>query len=101
MKIELDARDEDLADARALLNERVEHAVAAAVERADLRCQDLEQRCEALKEHSFDLERERDERNHVDRAFGNRPPGEILTELEDLRDQNAVLRGQSGKCPRT
>ena len=94
LKIELDARDEDLADARALLNERVEHAVAAAVERADLRCQDLEQRCEALKEHSFDLERERDERNHVDRAFGNRPPGEILTELEDLRDQNAVLRSQ-------
>lgn len=94
LKIELDARDEDLADARALLNERVEHAVAAAVERTDLRCKDLEQRCEALKEHSVDLERERDERSHIDRAFGNRSPGEVLTELQELRGQNAVLRRQ-------
>lgn len=91
-EVELNARDEDLTDARALLRERVEHAVAAAVERAELRSRELEQRCGALQDHAADMEKERDERNRVDRAFGHRSPDEVLKELEELRAQNAELR---------
>ncbi|MFB4319783.1 hypothetical protein [Actinomadura sp. 21ATH] len=94
LRVELDARDEDLADARALLNERIEHAVAAAVERAELRCKELEQRCRALQDHAADMEHERAERNRIDRAFGHRSPDEVLKELEELREQNARLRLQ-------
>ncbi|MEU9839920.1 AAA family ATPase [Actinomadura sp. NPDC048032] len=93
-EVELNARDEDLTDARALLSERVEHAVAAAVERAELRSRELEQRCRALQDHAADMEKERDERNRVDRAFGHRSPDEVLKELQELRAQNAELRLQ-------
>ncbi|MGW2308694.1 AAA family ATPase [Actinomadura luteofluorescens] len=93
-EVELNARDEDLADARALLSERVEHAVAAAVERAELRSRELEQRCRALQDHTADMEKERDERNRVDRAFGHRPPDEVLKELQDLRTEISALRLQ-------
>ncbi|MGI5232547.1 hypothetical protein [Actinoallomurus sp. CA-142502] len=94
LQVQLTADQEDLQDARALLSERIERAVHAAVERSERQCEQLEKRCSMLRKHAEELEKQLGERDRVDRAFGNRTPDEVLAELELLRTQNAELRQQ-------
>jgi hypothetical protein len=93
-QVKVTAEQEDLRDARALLSERVERQVAAAVELRERQCEQLEQRCQMLREHAGQVEEALAERERVDRAFGNRTAGEVLAELAMLRELNAELRGQ-------
>ncbi|MEV5711842.1 hypothetical protein [Actinoallomurus sp. NPDC052274] len=94
LQVRLTADQEDLQDARELLSERVERAVQAAVERTERQCEQLEQRCLMLREHAEQLEKQLRDHDRLDRAFGNRTPEEVLTELDLLRKGNAELRQQ-------
>ncbi|GAB3835075.1 hypothetical protein GCM10027610_032010 [Dactylosporangium cerinum] len=89
---ELEAREEDLADARTLYAEREQLAVAAATERWQLRCSQLESLHRGAREHADDLERQLAQRAAADRAFGTRSPDQVLAELERLRADSAELR---------
>ncbi|MEU6035973.1 hypothetical protein ABZ801_11235 [Actinomadura sp. NPDC047616] len=94
LKVELAAQQEDVEEARELLDERVEHRVRAAMEAGELRRRELEQRYDALREHAEKLEEQIAARERIDRAFGRRTPEEVLQELQRLKDDNAELRMQ-------
>ncbi|MEU6787006.1 AAA family ATPase [Nonomuraea angiospora] len=99
LKAKIDAQTEDLADIKAMYEERMRLAVSSATEVLQQRYEHARRMHEQARQDAQRLENELEQRARADRAFGNRLPDEVLAELEDLKKDNAELRRSRSTIP--
>jgi len=91
-KLQLSVAEQELAEARANLDELVEQRLAAQTERDKYKIQSLEAQLKQARNDRDSMNNQLLEREDIDRRFGQRTPEQVLSELDRLNEQNQNLQ---------